>query len=198
MRKLVGGLAAVLALTLLAAPAGAQYSDSYTFLKAVKDRDGNKVTDLLATPGTTVINAKDPSSGDGALHTVIRRRDLTWLSFLLGKGAQPNLQNDSGQTPLALAAQLGWFEGAQLLLNNGAKVDLGNERGETPLIIAVHQRDPVMVRLLLSKGADPNKTDNVVGYSALDYAKQDPRAAAILKLLQEPRKPAKEVAGPVL
>ena len=42
----------------MAAPVAAQsYSDSFTFLKAVKERDGSKVTSLLAQPGTVVVNA---------------------------------------------------------------------------------------------------------------------------------------------
>jgi hypothetical protein len=53
-----------------------------------------------------------------------------------------------------------------------------------------------MVRLLLSRGADPRRTDNVAGMSALDYARQDPRAAAVLKMLEAKAAPAKPVAGP--
>jgi hypothetical protein len=41
-----------------------------------------------------------------------------------------------------------------------------------------------MVRLLLSHGADPKRTDHAAGYSALDYARQDNRAAPILRLLE--------------
>ena len=193
------GLAGAIAISVAAAPAPAQqFSDGFTFLKAVKDRDGEKVQSLLAEPGTVVINAKGRGDGDAALHIIVRERDLTWLSFLMGKGAKLDIQNAEGNSPLALAAQLGWLDGAQLLLSRRASVDLANERGETPLILAVQKRDLPMVRLLLSKGADAKRTDSVAGYSALDYAKQDRRAAAILKLLEEPAAPAKEVAGPTL
>ena len=47
-----------------------------------------------------------------------------------------------------------------------------------------------MVRLLLSQRADPNQTDNVAGNSAIDYARQDTRAAAILRELEQPRRGA--------
>jgi ankyrin repeat protein len=185
----------------MAVPAGAQmnFSNSYTFIKAVKDRDGDKVTSLLSTPSNFVINTKESGSGNGALHFVTRDRDFTWLSFLLGKGAKADLQNDQGDTPLILASQIGWVEGADMLLRRGAGVDLANSQGETPLILAVRNRDLPMVRLLLAKGANPKHTDSVAGYSALDYARQDARAATILKLLEEPAaKPAREVAGPTL
>lgn len=185
---------------LAAVPAGAQnYSDSYAFLKAIKERDGAKVGNLIATPGTTVINTRDKGNGEGALHYMVRERDLTWLGYLLGKKARPDLQNNSGDTPLILAARIGWAEGAQLLLAQRASVDLPNSSGETPLIIAAQKRDLPMVRLLLAKGANPKRSDSVAGYSAIDYARQDPRAAAILKLLEAPPPaPAKAAAGPKL
>ena len=184
---------------LSAVPVAAQnVSDRHTFLKAVKDRDGNKVTALVNEPGSIVVNQSERGTGDTALHIVARDRDYTWSSFLIGKGAKVNAQNDQGETPLAIAAALGWAEGVQLLLSQGASVDLANSRGETPLILAVQRRDLPTVRLLIARGANPRKTDSVAGYSALDYARRDGRAAAIVKLLETPAKPSKPVAGPKL
>jgi ankyrin repeat protein len=197
-RKLKLGLAAALLLGMAAAPAAAQkYSDSYTFLKSIKDRDGAEVERLLAIPSSTVINTKESSTGESALHIVARGRDLNWLTYLLGKGARPDVQDKNGITPLAVAAQLGWVEGAEMLLRGRAAVDLPNNRGETPLIFAVQNRDTAMVRLLVGKGANPKRADSAAGYSALDYARRDPRAASVLKML-ETAKPAREVAGPKL
>jgi ankyrin repeat protein len=183
---------------MVAAPVFGQqaFSDSFTFLKAVRERDGNKVTDLVAEAGSTVINTRDRSSGEGALHIVVRGRDLNWLAFLLGKGARPDLQTNRGDTPLTLAAQIGWLEGVEQLLSRRASVDLANGRGETPLILAAQRRDVPLVRLLLSRGASPKRTDNIAGMSALDYARQDPRAGAVLKLLEAKAAPAKPIAGP--
>jgi hypothetical protein len=190
-------IAAALALT-MAVPAAAQsYSDGFTFLKAVRERDGNKATELASQPGTTVVNARDPSTGEAALHILARGRDYSWISFLLGKGARPDMQNSQGETALSIAAQLGWTEGADLLLRQGASVDLANSRGETPLILAVHNRDAPMVRMLLGHGANPKRADHVAGYSALDYAKQDNRALPILRILEgQGAVPAGPAAGP--
>ncbi|MDP9413839.1 MAG: ankyrin repeat domain-containing protein [Pseudomonadota bacterium] len=197
-RKMSLGVAAALVMALAAQPGQSQrFSDSYTFIQGVKERDGGKVEALVSVPGSTVINAKD-GNGDGALHIVTRGRDRVWLSFLLGKGAKPDLPNRDGSSALILASQLGWMEGAELLLRFKANVDLANNRGETPLIFAVHNRDVAMTRLLLGRGANPKRTDSVAGYSALDYARQDKRAAAVLKLLEAPPAPSKPVAGPKL
>jgi len=185
-RRLLG--AALLAL--VAAPLAAQgYSEGFTFLKAVRERDGTVAERILANPATTAINARDQGTGEGALHILVRGRDLTWLSYMLGRGARPDSQSNDGTTPLILAAQIGWHEGAQQLLARRAGPNLANRSGVTPLIVAVQRRDLQMVRLLLGQRADPNQTDNVAGYSALDYAQQDPRAAAILRELQQARAP---------
>jgi ankyrin repeat protein len=183
-----------------AGPVAAQQftSQGYDFLKAVKDRDGQKVTDALNTPGTTVITAKD-DTGQTALHIVAKRRDLTWLQFLLAKGAPMNARDRDGETPLMAATRIGFSDGEQQLLDVGAQVDLANNRGETPLIVATQTHDLASVRVLLQYGANPKEQDHVAGLSALDYAQRDSRSGAILKMLQEAKPVAKkQVSGPAL
>ena len=171
---------------LAAAPAAhaQQFSDSYNFLKAVKDADGAKATELAGRPGSSgIINTRDYGSGEGALHIVVKRRDLPWIAFMVQNGANPNLRDNEGNTPLIDAAQLGFTDGAQILLYAKAGVNIANSRGETPLILAVQAHDLTMVRLLLAAGADPKQTDHVAGLSARDYAARDSRDAAMLKIL---------------
>lgn len=174
-------------LAVVAVPALAQFSESYNFLKAVRERDGAKATEIVANPSSTAINAREHGSGEGALHMLVRGRDLSWLNFLLTRGARPDLQDNQGNTPLHLAAGIGWTDGAQLLLARRANVNLPNGRGETPLILAVQRRDLAMTRLLMTAGADPRRSDSVAGYSALDYARRDNRAAPLLRILEAPR-----------
>ena len=174
-----------LAVALLAVPALAQsYSDGFNFLKGVRERDVNTVNALVERPNSAILNYRETSSGEGALHILVRGRDLEWLRFLLSRGARADMQMNDGTTPLIMAAQLGWREGAEQLLARGADPNLGNQAGMTPLMFAVQRLDLGMVRLLLSQRADPNQTDNVSGYSAIDYARQDRRAAAILRELE--------------
>lgn len=152
-----------------AVPGSAQmFRDGYEFLKAVKDRDGDAVTAALNEPGSTVVNARDLSSGETALHLVTARRDLTWVRFLIQRGANPNIRDKSGTSPLQLAVRLGFLEGVEALIKGGADIDVNDSAGETPLIASVHRRDIPLVRLLLEKGASPDRTDNS-GRSARDY-----------------------------
>ena len=183
----------------LALPATAQMmqSESYKFLQAVKDAKGNEVTNMLDRPGASIINTRDVTNGEGALHIVIKRGDETYLRFLLQKGADPNLRDGRGNTPLLLAVAGGQPDMIRILTAAKANPNIGNSGGETPLIRAVQRHDIAMVRELLAAGADPDQADNIAGLSARDYATQDSRNAAIAKLLAETTKKARAaVAGP--
>ena len=177
---------AAIALSIFAVPVAAQFSDSYNFLKAVKDRKGEEAEKFITVPGSgaVIINTTADDTGETALHIVTARRDYDWLGYLLGKGAKPDIADKKGTTPLMLATQLSWADGAQLLLTMKAQVDATNRSGETALIRAVQLRKAEMVRLLMKAGANPDKQDSVAGYSARDYALQDGRASAILAIIE--------------
>lgn len=160
------------AMMLAAAPLAAQhYSDGYKFLEAVDKEDLNTVKELT-NRNSTVIDSRDLTDGHTALHAMVKKRDGAWLRYLLTLGANPNLPDKKGVTPLMLASQLGYIEGIEMLAQKGAKVDESDDAGETPLILAVHRRDLPMMRILLSAGADPDRSDNS-GRTARDYAKLD-------------------------
>ncbi len=204
LSRLTAALLAVatpLALAFPIAPAHAQFaSTGYNFLKAVKDRDGQKAIDMLGSGASTLINTRDQDTGDSALHIVVARRDLVWINFLLQRGADANQLNRAGETPLIMASQLSYVEGIQALVAGGADVNATNGRGETALHLAVQRRDLGTVRALIALGANPDLQDNVAGMSARDYATRDPRATAILAVIQagasRATTPNAPVAGP--
>jgi uncharacterized protein len=183
-----------------AVPAAAQmgFSQSYTFLKAVKDADGNKLNEILSKAGSAqvIINTHDQDNGDTALHIVTRRRDLTYLNFLLSRGADPNTTNKADLTPLYMATQMRWAEGVSLLLDRKAQPDMASALGATALTRAVQNNDSTIVALLLRAGANPRKAETGSGMSAHDYAERDPRAAAILRQLDEAKPKPKANYGP--
>ncbi len=177
----------VLLTTSLAAPAQAQFSDSYKFLEAVRKKNGEEVTAKLEEPGTTIINTRDSTTGETALHIVTARRDLTWMSFLIGRGANVNVRDAKGMTPLVLATNLGFVEGVDLLVTQKARVDESNNAGETPLITAVHNRNIQLIRTLLKAGANPDRADNS-GRSARDYALLEGQNGALINEIQNSAK----------
>lgn len=150
-------------------PAAAQFqSEGYQFLEAVKESDGDKATEMLSKPGTQIVNTRDITSGDTGLHIAVARSDLLWVRFLLQRGADANIRNKKGATPLQMATALGFTDGVAALIKGGASIDIADQTGETPLITAVHARNVALVRLLLEKGADPDRNDNS-GRSARNY-----------------------------
>ncbi|PKP97642.1 MAG: hypothetical protein CVT74_13505 [Alphaproteobacteria bacterium HGW-Alphaproteobacteria-13] len=175
-------LAAGAAAALSAPPAFAQFRGGYAFLQAVESRDGTKATDALKDD-PALVNTRHPDSGETALAIVTKRRDTTWLRFLTGKGADPAIADRQGVTPLMHAALLNFTDGADALLEAKAPVDQTNRRGETALILAVQSRNLAMVRLLVQRGANPDRADHVAGMSARDYARRDDRTGQIVALL---------------
>lgn len=176
--KIAIGLATA-GMVAVAAPVAAQsYSDGFQFLQAVEKRDVSKADELLGRPGSTLVNSRDISNGRTGLHIAADRRDVVWLVYLLNRGANPNIADNRGATPLMRASQIGFFEGVQHLITAGAKVDEPNSTGETPLILAVHRRDTQMMRVLLGAGADSGRTDNS-GRSARDYAELEGRDSQV-------------------
>lgn len=163
---MIGALLGAIAATPVAAQ---MFSEGYEFLKAVKDRDGDAATEALNQPGTTIVNARDLTTGETALHIVTARRDVLWIRFLTQRGANPNIRDKKGVSPLQMAVTLGFTEGVEALIKAGAEIEVTDSAGETPLIAAVHRRDAGLVRILLEEGANPDRSDNS-GRTARDYA----------------------------
>ena len=188
-------LAAVL---LVAGPAAAQFSDGYNFIKAVKDKDAAKVKEIADKPGTTVVNVRDADTGEGALHIVTKRSDAAWVGFLLRFGANPDLKDREGNTPLILATLNRWTDGVRIYTTVKAQVNAQNRLGETALLKAVQNRDPFMVKELLDAGANPDISDNS-GTTPRSFAESDPRGEAVAKLFVEmPVKTQMRAQGPSL
>lgn len=198
MKARVFGAAMTAAILTIAAPAAAQQqkSDSYEFLKAVRDIDGIKVNKFLEDKTLRIVNSKDRTTREGALHIVTRRNDATYLRVLLQQDdVDMNIQDGRGNTPLLIAAERGWVEGVQILIRYRANVNLANVSGETPLIRAVQVHNVDIVRQLLAAGANPDRTDNVTGKSARDYARDETRYPQIAKVLADAPKGGNAGAG---
>lgn len=78
--------------------------------------------------------------------------------FLFSNGADINIQDGNGFTPLYEAVRNSGVNMVELLINRGADVNGTTEevRARPPLNIAAKQGDRELVKLLLSHGADVN------------------------------------------
>jgi ankyrin repeat protein len=190
--------ALVMAAAMVSVPAAAQIpgSDGEAFIAAMKEGNGSKALELVEKPGSTVVNYRG-GDGNAGLHIAIRNRNANWVGFLLARNADPNLGDANGDTPLILAARMGFPEGAARMLMRRAQVDKTNKLGETALIVAVAGRQTAIVRMLLEAGADPDKADHASGYSAREYAKRDNRSKEIITLIETVKSKKAATVGPV-
>lgn len=82
------------------------------------------------------------------------------VKYLLEKGANVNLSDANGRTPLWYASGVDNFENVKLLINAGADVNKRPKNGETAIIRAACNGQTETIKLLLAKKANINdKTD---------------------------------------
>jgi ankyrin repeat protein/mono/diheme cytochrome c family protein len=83
------------------------------------------------------------------------RGDTATVRALLDEGADVNVKNEAGASPLMRAVY--HVDTAALLLDRGANVNAKSDDGRTPLLIAAGLPDgAAIVKLLLDHGADPS------------------------------------------
>lgn len=201
MRKLAIVAAACLASGVINGPVSAQLGQSpgAKFLEAVKEEKNNEVVAAVNENGAAIVNTRDFSSRETALHIVAKRGDVIYTRFLLQRGGNPNLRDVRGSTPLLVAVSNGHADLVSVFVAAKANVNQGNDSGETPLIKAVQRRDLVMVRELIAAGADPDQADSLAGKSARIYANEDTRTPALAKIFADiPKRERRAVSGPTL
>lgn len=123
------------------------------------------VAQLLNTDPESV-NATD-QYGFTPLHGVAGEDQFEMANYLISRGANVSARNDTGITPLHLAA---YPEMVELLVRHGADLEAREAGGRTPLhIITEHPEGIDVMEQLLEFGAMVNAKDGS-GQTALDIA----------------------------
>ncbi len=90
------------------------------------------------------------------LFNAARMGDTDTLRELIGQGADINVQDERGYTPLIIACYNGQPEAARLLLESGANVNAQDFGGNTALMGVCFKGYPDIAELLIARGADLN------------------------------------------
>jgi ankyrin repeat protein len=159
-----------------------------------RDSDDTPILGWAAVSGKTEVvqllldkgaNINTVGSLGAPLHMAGEVGDLTMVKYLVGKGADYNIKDRAGNTPLLWAAYRGHGDVVKALLEMGADANATNKNGITPLMASIQPAPSLedvkrmaageltpgarIVLMLLDKGADP-KLKNAAGKTAVDYA----------------------------
>lgn len=112
----------------------------------------------------------------------VKRDDPKAVAELLKRGFDPNALDPSGRPALFIAVQDGALKVADALIAwPGTQVEWRNGKDESPLMIAALKGQKEIVRALIRRDADVNKT----GWTPLHYAATGGHVEIILILLDE-------------
>ncbi len=132
----------------------------------------------------SVVNAGDPD-GTTALHWAARLDHLELAKALLRAGADANVTNRYGVSPLSLAARAGSAPMLGLLLESGAAMPAAEAAladGQTLLMLAARTGRVDAVQLLVARTANVNAVERRDGTTAVVWAAVGDRAEAVRAL----------------
>lgn len=116
-----------------------------TALNRAAENGNDEMVAFLLDHGTPI--------GNLALIVAAREGHLPIVERLIQAGADPNVQQAWGYTPLMMAAREGYLDVVRHLLENGANVKTRNKGGETALTLAAENDQVDVVSLLQRAGA---------------------------------------------
>jgi len=121
-------------------------------LRAIADEDPKRIREAVEHGANVDAKVNSPPYPT-ALHFAVRKLinpDKGLTKFLLEHGANPNIKDHFGMTPLFYATEL---DTVKELVEHGADVNIQNDKGETALDLAIRSGYTDVANLLQSYGA---------------------------------------------
>jgi len=143
--------------------------------KLLADHGRDAITYYL-TEMRQVLDAYSPETLDEVRDTLDKVHSgtdqniiLNYLKYFVSKGADVNLKDVNGFTPLHVMAVIWRIDLVEFLVSQGANVNAKSNNGFTPLHLPAGYGRIDVVKFLVSKGADVNAKDND-GVTPLHFA----------------------------
>ena len=112
--------------------------------------------------------------------------NLNAVKYLIQFGAEVNMVNAKGESPLLLACKGNHLDIVEILLNYTADINAETDEKETPLLASSKHHNPQLVNLLLSKSPFPLLDKrNKDGKTALEIAIDIQHSATVMALVQK-------------
>lgn len=147
--------------------------------QAVTDNDLDKVNALAAVDRN--LNSTNRRDGKSLLIQAVARGNPQIVEALLSFGAEVNLRNSSGDTPLTSITSSATPELVKQLIAAGARVNARDNRGASPLMIAAGSGSAGVVKELIEAGANVNARDSSGETCLFSAARSnDPKAVKLL------------------
>lgn len=140
------------------------------------------------------VQAKWPidSRDDDGLTTLMsaaEKGDSNCVRELVGRGADPNLKNDRGESAIFLAIRSHSLETVNAVLKSKPELNFfNNDKSSTPLMAAMTKPEKGVIQALLDAGADPNQQD-AKRHTALFLAAAQEDALPVTTLLTKKADP---------
>ncbi|XP_015672649.1 transient receptor potential cation channel subfamily A member 1 [Protobothrops mucrosquamatus] len=101
-------------------------------------------------------------SGNTPLHWATKKQQTESIKLLLSKGADPNILNVNLIAPLHWALHYLLDDLVKIFLEcNNTNINLEGEGGNTPILLACYKDNPDALKLLIEKGGDICKVNNM-------------------------------------
>nr|XP_019947092.1 PREDICTED: ankyrin repeat and EF-hand domain-containing protein 1 isoform X2 [Paralichthys olivaceus] len=130
----------------------------YILLQRVHEGDTEQIKKMVNLGVENLINLTEPQDGTGVLHVAVSANNQDLVSFLLSLGADPNIQDKKGRTPVMLAAERGNHAIVGLLIQSNADLKLQDAESRGVLFYCMYptKRHTYCLQMALKCQADPN------------------------------------------
>eukprot|EP01112_Ceratiomyxa_fruticulosa_P014571 TRINITY_DN4189_c0_g3_i1.p1 TRINITY_DN4189_c0_g3~~TRINITY_DN4189_c0_g3_i1.p1 ORF type:complete len:481 (-),score=105.34 TRINITY_DN4189_c0_g3_i1:104-1546(-) len=152
------------------------------FVQAAEAGNVDKLRDMLEK-ALVLVNCTDAGRRT-ALHYAAWDGHIRALEFLLEKGANIDLVERSGRTPIAMATAGKKKDAVKFLAKNKANLNISDTHQKlTPLHVACKEGSADIVKVLLKYNADPS-LKNAKGLTPMEVARENSQDA-VIKVFEE-------------